>query len=107
MDNNLYNLLAIFAAAIAMAFTRLIPHIAFAKRDLPNLVKFYEKYLPFSLMAILFAYCMSTVKFFKYPFALPEIIALIIGAILQVWKKNIILSLSIGSIIYLIIVRYI
>lgn len=34
MDNNLYNFLAIFAAGIAMAFTRLIPHIAFAKRDL-------------------------------------------------------------------------
>ena len=107
MDNNLYNFLAIFAAGIAMAFTRLIPHIAFAKRDLPDIVKFFEKYLPYSLMVILFAFFMSTVKFLKYPFGLPEILALIVGGILQFWKNNIILSLSIGSILYLFVVRYI
>lgn len=107
MNNTLYTLLAIFAAGLAMAFTRLIPHIAFAKRDLPDIIKFYEKYLPFSLMAILFAFCMSTVKFREYPYGLPEIIALIIGSILLYWKNNIIFSLSIGSVLYLVMVRYI
>ena len=63
MSNNLYTFLAIISAGVGMVICRILPYIIFANGKLPKLVKFYEKYLPFSLMAILFCLCLSTVKF--------------------------------------------
>ena len=67
MSNNLYTFLAIISAGVGMVICRILPYIIFANGKLPKIVKFYEKYLPFSLMAILFCLCLSTVKFSIYP----------------------------------------
>ena len=97
MSNNLYTFLAIISAGIGMVICRILPKI----------VKFYEKYLPFSLMAILFCLCLSTVKFSIYPYGFPEILTLLIVGVLQFWKKNVILSLFLGTAIYLVLIRYV
>ena len=107
MNNNLYTFLAIISAGVGMVICRMLPYIIFANGKLPKVVKFYEKYLPFSLMAILFCLCLSSVKFSVYPFGFPEILTLLIVAALQFWKKNVILSLFVGTAIYLIIIRYV
>ena len=101
MSNNLYTFLAIISAGIGMVICRILPYIIFANGKLPKIVKFYEKYLPFSLMAILFCLCLSTVKFSIYPYGFPEILTLLIVGALQFWKKNVILSLFLGTAIYL------
>ena len=54
MNNNLYIFLAMISAAIGMIICRMLPYVIFVNGKLPKLVKFYEKYLPYSLMAILF-----------------------------------------------------
>ena len=107
MNNNLYTFLAIISAGVGMVICRMLPYIIFANGKLPKVVKFYEKYLPFSLMAILFCPCLSSVKFSVYPYGFPEILTLLIVAALQFWKKNVILSLFVGTAIYLIIIRYV
>ena len=107
MNNNLYIFLAMISAAIGMIICRMLPYIIFANGKLPKIVKFYEKYLPFSLMAILFFLCLSTVKFSVYPYGFPEILTLLIVGALQFWKKNVILSLFVGTAIYLVLIRYV
>lgn len=107
MNNNLYLFLAMMSAGIGMIICRMLPYIIFANAKLPKLVKFYEKYLPYSLMAILFCYCLSGVKFSIYPYGFPEILTLFIVAILQFLKKNMMFSLFLGTVIYLIIIRYV
>ena len=88
MNNNLYLFLAILSAGVGMAICRLLPFIIFANGKLPKLVKFYEKYLPYSLMAILFCYCFASVNFSEYPYGFPEIISLIVITLLHIWKKK-------------------
>ena len=88
-----------------MAICRLFPFIIFANGKLPKLVKFYEKYLPYSLMAILFCYCFASVKFSVYPHGFPEIITLIVITLLHIWKKNVMLSLFLGTVVFLILGR--
>ena len=107
MNNNLYLFLAILSAGVGMAICRLLPFIIFANGKLPKLVKFYEKYLPYSLMAILFCYCFVSVNFSEYPHGFPEILTLLIVGVLQFWKKNVILSLFLGTVIYLVLIRYV
>lgn len=88
-----------------MVICRLLPFIIFANGKLPKLVKFYEKYLPYSLMAILFCYCFASVKFSVYPHGFPEIITLIVITLLHIWKKNVMLSLFLGTVVFLILGR--
>ena len=88
-----------------MVICRLLPFIIFANGKLPKLVKFYEKYLPYSLMAILFCYCFASVKFSVYPHGLPEVISLIVIILLHIWKKNVMLSLFLGTVVFLILSR--
>ena len=107
MSNNLYTFLAIISAGVGMVICRILPYIIFANGKLPKLVKFYEKYLPFSLMAILFCLCLRTVKYSIYPYGFPEILTLLIVGALQFWKKNVILSLFLGTAIYLVLIRYV
>ena len=107
MNNNLYTFLAIISAGVGMVICRILPYIIFANGKLPKLVKFYEKYLPYSLMAILFYFCLSAVKFSIYPYGFPEILTLLIVGALQFWKKNVILSLFVGTAIYLVLIRYV
>lgn len=105
MNNNLYLFLAVLSAGVGMVICRLLPFIIFANGKLPKLVKFYEKYLPYSLMAILFCYCFVSVKFSVYPYGFPEIITLIVIILLHVWKKNVMLSLLLGTAVFLILSR--
>ena len=88
-----------------MVICRLLPFIIFANGKLPKLVKFYEKYLPYSLMAILFCYCFASVKFSVYPHGFPETITLIVITLLHIWKKNVMLSLFLGTVVFLILSR--
>lgn len=88
-----------------MVICRLLPFIIFANGKLPKLVKFYEKYLPYSLMAILFCYCFASVKFSVYPHGFPEVISLIVIILLHIWKKNVMLSLFLGTVVFLILGR--
>ena len=105
MNNNLYLFLSILSAGVGMVICRLLPFIIFANGKLPKLVKFYEKYLPYSLMAILFCYCFVSVKFSVYPHGFPEIITLIVITLLHIWKKNVMLSLFLGTVVFLILGR--
>jgi branched-chain amino acid transporter azlD len=106
MNNNLYLFLSILSAGVGMVICRLLPFIIFANGKLPKLVKFYEKYLPYSLMAILFCYCFVSVKFSVYPHGFPEIITLIVITLLHIWKKNVMLSLFLGTVVFLILSRF-
>ncbi|MBF1192404.1 MAG: AzlD domain-containing protein [Fusobacterium periodonticum] len=105
MNNNLYLFLSILSAGVGMVICRLLPFIIFANGKLPKLVKFYEKYLPYSLMAILFCYCFASVKFSVYPHGFPEVISLIVIILLHIWKKNVMLSLFLGTVVFLILSR--
>ena len=107
MNNNLYLFLAMISAGIGMIICRILPYIIFANGKLPKLVKFYEKYLPYSLMAILFCFCLASVKFSVYPYGFPEILTLLIVGVLQFCKKNMMLSLFLGTAIYLVLIRYV
>ena len=89
MYSSLEIFIIILVISLSIIITRTLPHIIFSKRDLPNILKYYEKYLPFSI----------------YPYGIPEILTLIVLTILQVWKRNLMLSILLGTIFYLLILN--
>ncbi|MFK7873035.1 MAG: branched-chain amino acid transporter permease [Oligoflexales bacterium] len=63
-------------------------------------------YLPPAIMLILVAFCFKDVEFVKYPFGIPEMLAVIIVAGLHLWKRQSLLSIGFGTAFYIFMVNH-
>ncbi len=105
MDKNLYAAAAIAVMAAVTLLLRVLPFLIFGKRETPPFVKFLGKYLPYAIMGMLVVYCLKAVRPLAYPYGLPELIALVIVALLHVWKRNTLLSIVSGTVAYMLLVQ--
>ncbi len=98
-------LFGILAMTIVTVFTRAIPFIVFSKRDPPKLLIFLEAYLPPVLMTIL---VLSTFKSFKIDEAysqIPALAGIIISGALHFWRRNVLLSIAGGTVLFMLLSR--
>ena len=51
-------------------------------------------------------YCLKGVSVTAFPFGLPELIAIILVAVLHYWKSNMLLSISCGTVVYMLMVQF-
>ncbi|OEJ16074.1 branched-chain amino acid transporter AzlD [Brachyspira hampsonii] len=93
---------------IATAFLRFLPFIIINKSLSENrYVQFLGKVLPYSMIALLVIYCLKDINIIKFPYALPELISIAIIIILHVIKRNVLISIGAGTIIYMFLVQVI
>ena len=99
---------SIFLIAIASGITFLIrafPFLVFKKRQMPAFLKEIADKLPPAIIAVLVIYCL------KGPLTVPstETIAAAIAiagvVILHLWKRNTLLSVAAGTVLYMIFIR--
>lgn len=96
----------ILAIAITTFFTRVIPFIFFPdNKETPKYITYLGEVLPYSAIGMLVIYCLKDVSFKAMPFGLPEIISIIAIILLHNWKKNTLISIGGGSLIYMLIVQ--
>ncbi|MEE1153928.1 MAG: AzlD domain-containing protein [Acutalibacteraceae bacterium] len=104
--DKLHSILLIVVMASVTFLTRALPFIIFnGKRETPKAITYLGTVLPFSIMGMLIVYCFKDVSFFQAPFGLPQIIAIIIVAVLHIWKRNTLLSIVGGTISYMLLVQ--
>lgn len=106
MDNS-YIVIAIVIIAVITLLTRALPFIAFGKRELPSWVNYLGKVLPPAIMVVLVCYCLKGMTFSTLHGFLPEIIACLITAGVHFYKKNMYLSIIVGTICYMVLIRLI
>lgn len=108
MLNNMEMLLFVLVAASAILITRVIPFALFppGKRT-PNYILYLGKVLPYAIIALLVVYCLQNTKVLAYPYGIPELIA--VGAVILVhlWKKNNLISIAGGTVLYMILVQFV
>ena len=103
-----YTLSAILVMAAVTFATRLAPFLFFGKnKATPKYIVYIGNYLPPAVMAMLIIYCLRNIKLFMFPFGIPEVIGIIIVAILHIWKRNNLISILGGTVIYMIMVQWI
>lgn len=102
-----YPVVAIIVVAVVTLVLRAFPFIIFGKRKLPEKIKYLSKVLPFAIMTILVIYCLRNTNFKSAPFGLIEIGAVIIVVVLQCLKKNMYLSIIVGTAFYMVMIRVI
>ncbi|MCL1844288.1 MAG: branched-chain amino acid transporter permease [Defluviitaleaceae bacterium] len=101
--------LAIIAIlAVGTAVTRFLPFIFFPNAEAaPRFVNYLGKVLPAAAISLLVVYSFRDVEFTAGPYGLPEVISIAAVAGLHVWRKNTLLSIAAGTVIYMVLVQFV
>ena len=100
------SLLIIAVVSVVTFLTRVIPFLLFPKgKEIPPLVRYLGDMLPPAVIGMLVIYCFKSVNFFAYPHAAPELIAAVVVVILHVWKRNNLLSIGVGTVLYMFLIQ--
>ncbi|MDD3239241.1 MAG: AzlD domain-containing protein [Lachnospira sp.] len=103
MTNSIWILLALVAGTL---ITRFLPFVLFpAGKDTPKFITYLGSKLPYASMGLLVVYCLKGVHITTGSHGLPELIAMIVTAGLHVWKKNVLISISAGTVVYMLLVQ--
>lgn len=104
--NTTYSLLIIAVVAFCTILLRALPFLIFGgKKEVPLTVRYLGKVLPPAIMAVLVVYCLREVSFLQGNHGIPEIISVLVVAGLHIWKKNILLSIGLGTICYMVLIQ--
>ena len=83
---------------------RALPFIAFRKRT-PPYITYLGKVLPPAMIGLLVVYCLKDITLTSHPFGIPELIAAACVVGVQVWKRNSLVSILTGTVIYMVLVQ--
>lgn len=105
MSTNMIILIIILTALITFGL-RLVPFVLFGgKKEIPQKVNYLGEKLPYAVMASLVVYCLKGVG----PADLRGSVITLLSVAVVVWihlmKKNMILSIAVGTIFYMILVH--
>lgn len=102
----LHSIGIIAVAAIVTLFIRAIPFVVFGgKREVPATVTYLGKVLPPAIMVILVIYCVKSINLFSGSHGIPELLSIAMVAGLHIWKKNTLLSIAVGTVLYMVLVQ--
>ena len=86
--------------AAATFLVRALPFFLLGKKQDHPVLNFIGKYLPPAVMVILVFYCLNSVNAKVPPYGIPEAAGVLVVASLQYWKRNTLLSILGGTLIY-------
>jgi len=102
------SVIIIALVALTTFATRAIPFILFPDgKEIPKTVQYLGKVLPAAVIGMLVVYCFKSATPMQFPFALPELIAGAVVVLLHIWKRNNLLSIGVGTVLYMILVQYV
>lgn len=92
--------------ALIIMSTRFFPFIVFGSgKKPPAVIMYLGKYLPPAIIVAITIYCFKDVKFYEFPFGIREIIAALSVVLLHIKFKNTMISITIGTILYMLLLR--
>lgn len=101
-------LLTIAIVSIGTILTRFLPFLLFpAGKPTPKYIQYLGKVLPSAVFGLLIVYCLKGVSFVASPFGLPEAIAIVAVIAVHLWKKQILISVAGGTLLYMILVQFV
>ena len=103
---NTHAVLLIAVSALVTALIRFAPFLVFrGGRETPAVILRLGKLLPCAVMSMLVVYCLRNVDIATAPHGLPELIALAVVTALHLWKRNVLLSIGAGTVVYMLLVQ--
>ena len=92
----------------SMAFTtmalRFLPFLVFGKNT-PQYITYLGKVLPQATIGFLVIYCLKDISLTSGSHGLPEVVAGVMVVVMQTWKRNAVLSILLGTVVYMFLIR--
>lgn len=86
--------------------TRFLPFIVFNEnRKTPEFVQYIGRFLPSAVFGMLIVYCLRNVSVFQGSHGIPELISILVTGGLHVWKRNMLLSIFVGTVCYMLLLH--
>lgn len=99
-------IITIMALSCGIIITRFLPFILFPEnKKTPRFVKYLGNVLPPAMMGLLVIYCFKGISVLKAPYGLPELIAAVCVISIHLWKRNVLISISAGTVVYMALVQ--
>ena len=86
--------------------TRFLPFLVFRPdKPTPKYVPYLGKMLPGAIFAMLIVHCLRSVNVTRFSWGLPELIAGAVTVALHLWKRQMLLSIAAGTVVYMVLVQ--
>lgn len=101
-------LLTVFVIMLGTMFTRFLIFFVFPPtKEPPQFVTYLGKVLPAAAIGLLVVYALKDVKVAEAPFAIPEFLAIIVIILIHKWRRNSLLSIASGTIVYMTLIQWV
>ena len=98
--------LTVAVIALITAALRFLPFLIFkSDSKTPKIIQKLSASLPYAIMGMLVVYCLKNVNVFTGSHGMPELIGIVIVALLHLWKRNMLLSIAGGTVCYMLLVQ--
>lgn len=93
--------------SLGIMITRFLPFVLFGSRagELPPVVAYLGRTLPFASMGMLLVYCLKDVSVAAAPHGLPELLGILLTGLLHFWRGNFLISIAGGTAFYMLLVQ--
>ncbi|MCI9441039.1 MAG: branched-chain amino acid transporter AzlD [Ruminococcus sp.] len=99
------SVLTVLVVVLGTMATRFLPFFIFPEgKTPPPYITYLGTVLPYAVIGLLVVYCLKDAFTSGY-FAIPEMIAILFIVVLHKWKKNTLLSIGAGTVLYMFLVQ--
>ena len=101
-------LLTVLVAAVCTFATRAVPFVLFGgSKEPPKIIIALGKILPVAILGILIVYGIGDFTTLPMSDLAPSLIAVAATALVHLWKRNVLLSISVGTIGYMLLINFV
>ena len=106
MTDYRHAMIVIIVMGLAVLATRIVPVLIFGRGEkVPEFILYLGRVVPYTAMGLLIVYCLRDTPILEAPHGLPELISLAVVTASYLWKRNTILSVVIGTALYMFLVQ--
>ena len=90
--------------SVVTIFVRFLPFVVFRKVT-PKYIIYLGNVLPPAIIGMLVIYCLKDISPMEPPFGIPELVAAVCVAGMQFWRRNSLISILTGTVIYMVFIQ--
>ena len=106
MTDYRHAIIVIIVMGLAVLATRIVPVFIFGRGEkVPEFILYLGRVVPYTAMGLLIVYCLRDTPVLEAPHGLPELISPAVVTLTYLWKRNTILSVVIGTALYMFLVQ--
>ena len=96
----------VIVIALATVATRAFAFFLFpGGRPTPPYISYLGRVLPCATIALLIVYCLKHVQPLEPPHGLPELISIVLVAVIQYFSRNTLASIIAGTVAYMVLIQ--